>query len=166
MCSRRKRGKRKKYPFVKIGKILKRLEAEQAELYGFVEDSVWYPNERFIEEAHELCIREYGGYMGYETGIGLYKVILKEVKESEGIFGKAAVLLRRLAVRPTVFQDGNHRVAWMATVTFLNNNGKRIWTDDSEAIYTFIKEIQAYSIEQIARWLENGPQTETSNKSP
>ena len=109
MCSRRQRGKRKKYPFVKIGKILKGLEAEPAELYGFVEDSVWYPNRRFIEEAHELCIREYGGYMGYETGIVLYKVILKEVKESEGIFRKAAVLLRGLAVRPTIFQDGNHR---------------------------------------------------------
>jgi hypothetical protein len=103
MCSRRQRGKQKKYPFVKIGKRLKGLKAEPAELYGFVEDSVWYPNGRFIEEAHELCIREYGGYMGYETGIGLYKVILKEVKESEGIFRKAAVLLRRLAVRPTIF---------------------------------------------------------------
>ena len=166
MCSRRQRGKQKKYPFVKIGKRLKGLKAEPAELYGFVEDSVWYPNERFIEEAHELCIREYGGYMGYETGIGLYKVILKEVKESEGIFRKAAVLLRRLAVRPTIFQDGNHRVAWMATVTFLNNNGKTTWTDDSEAIYTFIKDVPCYSIEQIAWWLENGPQTETSHESP
>jgi hypothetical protein len=38
------------------------------------------------------------------------------VKEFEGIFRKAAVLLRRLAFRPTIFQDRNDRVAWMATV--------------------------------------------------
>jgi hypothetical protein len=68
------------------------------------------------EDREKRCLRKYGGYMGYETGIGLYKVILKEVKEFEGIFRKAAVLLRRLAFRPTIFQDRNDRVAWMATV--------------------------------------------------
>jgi hypothetical protein len=51
-------------------------------------------------------------------------------------------------------------------VTFLNNNGKTTWTDDSEAIYTFIKDVPCYSIEQIAWWLENGPKTATSHESP
>ncbi len=48
-----------KYPFKRIGRRLRKSEAELERSYGFVEGSVWYPSERFIEEAHEMMLEEY-----------------------------------------------------------------------------------------------------------
>jgi len=136
---------------------MKKLKIEPSERYGFVENSVWYPTEIFVEEAHEIMLREYGGYTGYETGIDLFKVILKKAKEIEGIYKKAAILLYEMATSPRIYKDGNHRTAIVTTETFLIMNGKKIWTENSQDIYIFIKDLLHYSIDEIAKWLENGP---------
>lgn len=149
-------GSSKKYPFKQIGKRLKELKAEPKESYGFVENSVWYPTEQFLEQMHELVLKEYGGYSGYDTGIELFQTILAEIKASEGIYMKAAVLLRRLVTNPRIYADGNHRVAQVTVETFLDENRKKMWTDDSEEICMFIKHALEYNIEQVARWLEYG----------
>ena len=151
-------GNIKKYAFKRIGERLKKLEAEPEELYGFLEDSVWYPNELFLDQIHEMVIREYGGYTGYETGIHLYKVILAGVRKVEGTYEKAATLLRKFITSPRIFQDGNHRTAQIVVETFLQKNGKQMWTDNSQEIYMFIKHAIEYDIEEIAEWLEHGPE--------
>lgn len=154
----------KKYPFKKIGESLKKLEMNPKELYGFIEDSVWYPKELFVEETHELILKEYGGYTGYETGIALFKVILKKAKEATGIYKKTAVLLREMVASSRIYQDGNHRTAIAIAETFLIMNGERIWTEDSQEIYKFIKDLLYYNLDEIAEWLENGPKKQPSNE--
>jgi prophage maintenance system killer protein len=153
-----------KYPFKRIGRRLRKLEAELEGSYGFAEGSVWYPSERFIEEAHEMVLEEYGGHAGYETGIHLYNVILGQVKATDGIYQKAAVLLRKLSTRPCIYADGNHRLALVTVETFLRKNGLRIWTKDSLEISRFIKGIMQHNIDEIAEWLRNGPKESSSNK--
>jgi len=42
-------------------------------------------------------LRRYGGYPGVKkTGKAIYGAIMKEVKETDGLFEKAAVMLSRL----------------------------------------------------------------------
>jgi prophage maintenance system killer protein len=156
----------RKHPPKKIAEKLKKLETEPEEQYGFIEESIWYPNERFIEEAHNMLLKEYGGHIGYETGINLYQVILKHIRETQGIYKKAAVLLRKLATRPCIYQDGNHRLALLTTETFLNKNNKKIWTRNSKEAYIFIKNILCYNTDEIAEWLKNGPKKRTPHKNP
>ena len=156
----------KKHPFKRIDEKLKKLETEPEERYGFIHNSTWYPNEYFIEEAHEMVIKEYGGYAGYDTGIHLLQLILTEAKRAEGIYRKAAILMRRLATRPCIYQDGNHRLALVTTETFLNKNKEQIWTNNSQEVYRFIKNILSYNIDEIAAWLENGPKKRPSSQNP
>ena len=63
------------------------------------------------------------------------------------------------------FIVGNHRLALLTTETFLNKNGRRIWTENSQETYTFNKNILQYNIDEIAKWLENGPKEGTSHKN-
>lgn len=150
--------KERKYPLKNIDKRMKRLEIEPAEKYGFVEDDVWYPSECFLEETHELVIKEYCGYGGYDVGLEPLKTILRKARKKENIYIKAAILLREI-VTTRIYEDGNHRTALLVCETFLNENDKTIWTENSQILYTFIKEILSYSIEEIAEWLQNGPKT-------
>ena len=149
-------SKEQKYPVKDIDERMKRLELDPPEKYGFVENGFWYPNERFLEETHELVIREYGGHSGYEVGFDPLKIILEKTKATEGAFLKAAILLRDI-ITVRMYRDGNHRTALLTCETFLNENGKELWTENSQTLYMFIKEILNYSIDEIAEWLENGP---------
>ena len=137
---------------------MKRLEMNPPENYCFTENDVWYPNERFLEETHDLVIKEYGGYSGYEVGVEPFQSILEKAKAADNIFLKAAVLLRGI-VTARMYVDGNHRTALLTCETFLNQNGEKIWTENSQTLYMFIKEILKYSVEEIAEWLENGSKT-------
>ena len=69
---------------------------------------------------------------------------------------KAAILLRDI-ITVRMYRDANHRTALLTCETFLNENGKELWTENSQTPYMFIKEILNYSIDEIAEWLENGP---------
>lgn len=154
----------KKYPFRRIGKKeWRRLEAEAMELFGVIEDGVWYPNERFIEEIHLMVLKETGGYEGYDTGISILKLIIDQMKETKNIYMKASILLRQLIVRPCIYDDGNHRTALITTGTFLRKNGREIYTKDMQETNRFIKDILKYSYDEVAEWLENGFQRKASN---
>lgn len=93
-----------------------------------------------------------------------YNVILGQVKATDGIYQKAAVLLRKLSTRPCIYADGNHRLALVTVETFLRKNGLRIWTKDSLEICRLIKGIMQHNIGEIAEWLRNGPKESSSNK--
>ena len=88
-------------------------------------DGVWYPSEAFVENAHEIMIERYGGHTGFERGIQVYRFLIEEIKQIEGTYLKAAMLLQGLAIR-RIFQDGNHRTAYIVTKTFLEMNDGEI----------------------------------------
>lgn len=117
---------------------------------------MWYPDDAFVVQAHDEMLKRYGGYPGFERGIGQFSLVLAEVKADRGsIYRKAAILLQRL-VNVRIFQDGNHRTAYEVTDTFLRMNGERIKTTDEQKVIRFIKDIKQYSIDQIEGWLESG----------
>jgi len=134
------------------------------EKYGFIENGVLYPSEQSIEETHYLMLKEYGGYSGYERGVGIFGTILAEARKAECLCRKAAVLLRGLATG-RIYQDGNHRTAMATAETFLLMNGKKVWTEDSQEMYRFIKDILGYDVDEAAEWLECGPKETASDKS-
>ena len=132
----------KKHPFKRIREEeWRKLKAEASELFGIVEDGIWYPNERFIEEMHTMVLKEWGGHTGYEAGIIILTPILEEVKKAKDAYVKAAILLRSLIVSPRIYGDGNHRTALITTEIFLKRNGKKIYTTNTQETYKFIKDI-------------------------
>lgn len=149
--------KKEKHPFKKISEAeWEKLEKEAKNLFGQIENGVWYPNNRFLEEVHKMVIEEMGGYTGYEAGIELFDVILEKVKGTKGIHMKASVLLRNLITSPRIYGDGNHRTAFITVVTFLEKNGKTFPNKNVQEISKFIKGIMKYDYEEIAEWLKNG----------
>jgi len=85
-------------------------------------------------------------------------------KQAEGIYKKAAIFTRKLATGPCIYQDGNCRLALVTTETFLNKKGKQVWTTNSQEAYKSIKNILPYNTDDIAAWLEHGPNEGSSNQ--
>jgi prophage maintenance system killer protein len=119
------------------------------------EGEFWYPPEGFIVEAHEIMIKRYGGYTGFEVGLSVYRLLLDEIKKVEGVYCKAALLLQGIAIG-RIFRDGNHRTAYIVTKTFLEMNNGEIKENDDSKVIKFIKDIRSYEIEQIKSWLKDG----------
>lgn len=70
------------------------------------------------------------------------------------IFGKAAALTESL-IRNHALVDGNKRTAWVACVTFLEANGRRIEAPDDEAYELVIRVAEGrVELDQIASALE------------
>lgn len=119
------------------------------------EGEIWYPPDEFLIYAHDIMIRRYGYWSGFEVGIELYHRFIEEVKNTEGIYCKAAILLSRIATS-RIFQDGHHRTAFEVTKAFLEMNKAEFKEKDDEKIIRFIKDIRTYTIEQVESWLKNG----------
>jgi len=117
---------------------------------------LWYPDEAFVIRTHEELLEKYGGYVGFERGIGQFDLVLAEVKADRGsLYRKAAILLQRM-VNGRIFQDGNHRTAFEVTDTFLRMNGEQIKIPDKQKVIRLIKSVKQYNVEQIEGWLESG----------
>jgi len=123
---------------------------------------IWYPTEAFVIKTHEIMLEKFGGYPGFDRGIEVFDVILREVKEARGIYRKAAVLLRRLATG-RIFNDGNHRTAFEVTFTFLQLNHTKMKVKNAQKIIKFIKNILFYNIDEIEAWLRNGQVPQEAN---
>lgn len=116
----------------------------------------WYPDRALVIQFHDEMIEEFGGRLGFERGIEVYDVVVKEVKAIHGsLFTKAAVFLK-LMVNARIFHDGNHRTAFETVAVFLDENGAEIRTTNQQEIIRFIKDIKTYSIKEIEVWLRNG----------
>ena len=120
-----------------------------------VDGEVWYPPDWFLVEVHDVMIRRIGGWTGFEVGLEPYQHILEEAEKAEGIYRKAAILLKSIATS-RMFQDGHHRTAYIVTKTFLEKNDAEFKEKDEQNIIRFIKDIRAHSIEEIESWLRNG----------
>ena len=119
------------------------------------EGEFWYPPEDFLVQAHEIMIKRYGGYTGFEVGLSVYRHLLDEIRKAEGVYLKAALLLQGIAIG-RIFQDGNHRTAYVVTKTFLEMNDAEIKEKDDLKVIKFIKDIRNYEINQVESWLRDG----------
>ena len=119
------------------------------------EGEVWYPPDEFLIYAHAIMIERYGYWSGFEVGIGPYHHFVEEMKKAEGIYHKAAILLKRIATS-RIFQDGHHRTAFEVTKAFLEVNGAEFKEKDEQKIIKFIKDVRKYSIEETESWLKDG----------
>jgi len=99
---------------------------------------IWYPTKTFVIKTHKIMLEKFGGRPGFDRGIEVFDVILREVKKTRGIYRKAAVLLRRLATG-RIFDDGNHRTAFEVTFTFLQLNDAEMKVQNAQKIIRFIK---------------------------
>ncbi|MGA3060199.1 MAG: hypothetical protein ABSD92_07490 [Candidatus Bathyarchaeia archaeon] len=133
--------------------LKKPIEIPESEEVG--ENEVWYPPDWFVVRMNEIMIHRYGGYCGFEVGIEPYHHFIEEIKNAEGIYRKASILLKRIATS-RIFQDGHHRTAYIVTKTFLEKNDAIFKEKDESKIISFIKDIRNYDIEQIEGWLQNG----------
>ncbi len=102
------------------------------------EGEIWYPPDGFLIRAHDIMIECYGYWSGFELGIEPYHNIIKEAEEVEGLYLKAAILLKGI-VTTRIFQDGHHRTAFEVTKTFLEMNGAEFKEKDELKIIKFIK---------------------------
>jgi len=127
------------------------------------QEETWYPNEEFVLKIHEIMLKKYGGWPGFERGMNVFQNIITEMKAARGNYRKAAILLRGI-VTGRIFKDGNHRTAQALTETFLEMNNTPMKTQDSKQITKFIKNILHYNIDEIEKWLEHGT-TKGSNES-
>jgi death-on-curing family protein len=119
------------------------------------EGKIWYPSDDFLIFAHDIIIECYGYWSGFELGIEPYHHIINETEEVEGIYRKAAILIKGIATI-RIFQDGHHRTAFEVTKTFLEMNGAEFNEKDDLKIIKFMKGIRKFDIEQIEGWLKNG----------
>ena len=118
-------------------------------------DEVWYPSDSFLEQIHNIMINRYGGYTGYELGLEPYHQIIQQVKKTEGIYRKGAILLKEI-VTTRIFQDGHHRTAYIIVKTFLEKNDAAFKEKDEQKIIRFIKDIRTHNIDEIEGWLRDG----------
>ena len=119
------------------------------------EGKIWYPSDDFLIFAHDIIIECYGYWSGFELGIEPYHHIINETEEVEGVYRKAAILIKGIATT-RIFQDGHHRTAFEVTKTFLEMNGAEFNEKDELKIIKFMKGIRKFDIEQIEGWLKNG----------
>ena len=122
--------------------------------YEIVEGKVWYPPDEFLVKAHDIMIKRYGGWTGFETGLKPYHKLIEEAKRAKGVYRKAAILLRGIATS-RIFQDGHHRTAFIVTKTFLEVNDVKPMQKSDPEIIKFIKDIRQHNIDEIESWLKN-----------
>jgi len=59
---------------------------------------MWYPDKDFVVWVHEVMLERFGGYSGFERGLGCFDMIVAKAKTARGLYRKAAVLLREMIV--------------------------------------------------------------------
>jgi death-on-curing protein len=126
---------------------------------------------------HADQIERYGGSEGIRD-FGLLESALYRPQTGyyTDLIEEAAALWESLAQNHP-FIDGNKRLAFAATYTFLAINGARL-TADAQETYAFISALyegNRFSFEELNRWLrthvtvlppEKGPETETNDDEP
>ena len=112
-----------------------------------------------IEEAaaiHDALIHEFGGAPGIRDRGALASALMRpQLGYYEDLIQEAAALMESLANNHP-FVDGNKRVAFAVTDTFLRMNGSFIDCDSDET-YTFFMglfEANTFRYAELAAWLD------------
>ena len=120
-----------------------------------------YPTLREVLAIHEELISEFGGSSGLRDPAALESALMRpQLGYYERLAEEAAALMESLANNHP-FVDGNKRVAFFVTDTFLRMNGRFIDCED-EAAYAFFMELFAqgrFRMEELVVWLEKHVRT-------
>ena len=104
---------------------------------------------------HAELIKTFGGMDGIRDQPALESALLRpQIGYYDGLIQEAAALMESLANNHP-FLDGNKRVAFFATDTFLRINGHYIDCDDEEA-YAFFMELfdtNSFRFTELEQWL-------------
>ena len=115
-----------------------------------------YPSVATIIAIHEILINETGGAHGLRDYGALESAILRpQIGYYDSIIEEAAALLESLAVNHP-FVDGNKRVAFASSDTFLRMNGHFIGCDSDGAYAFFMRlfETHSFRFAELKAWLE------------
>ena len=108
-----------------------------------------------VIEIHKILISEFGGSDGLRDSGSLESAVARpQTGYYANIIEKASALMESLAVNHP-FIDGNKRVAFFATDTFLRINGYYIDCDNEQANSYFMKlfETNTFKFKLLLEWL-------------
>ena len=115
-----------------------------------------FPTLREVLVMHEELIRRFGGSSNLRDPAALESALMRpQMGYYNSLIEEAAALMESLANNHS-FIDGNKRVAFFVTDTFLRMNGRFI-DCESESAYAFfmtVFEEGRFRMEELAGWLE------------
>ena len=104
---------------------------------------------------HQKLIEEFGGSPGLRDKGALESALMRpQIGYYQDIIEESAAFMESLAMNHP-FVDGNKRIAFFATDTFLRVNGYYIDCDNEETYDYFIKlfELNAFRFDNLVEWL-------------
>ncbi|UCH27087.1 MAG: type II toxin-antitoxin system death-on-curing family toxin [Trueperaceae bacterium] len=116
-----------------------------------------YPTLNEVIAIHEALVTEFGGASGIRDMGALEAALMRpQLGYYQNLVDEAAALMESLGNNHP-FIDGNKRVAFFVTDTFLRMNGRVIECDSDEA-YAFLMglfEERNFRFQALKRWLED-----------
>ena len=115
-----------------------------------------FPTIEEILSIHEDQIAQFGGSLGLRDAGALESALMRpQMGYYDGLIQEAAALMESLAMNHP-FVDGNKRVAFFTTATFVRLNGHFIDCDSREAYDHFMAlfETNSFRFAELADWLE------------
>lgn len=116
-----------------------------------------FPTFQEVTAVHKILIDEFGGSHGIRDKAALESALIRpQLGYYEKITEEAAALLESLANNHP-FVDGNKRVAFFVTDTFLRMNGYYIECDNEETYVVFMQMFSEnnFRFDQLLQWLES-----------
>ena len=116
-----------------------------------------FPTPAAIIEVHDTIEDEYDiKYTGARVAAPRLELreILEDVNEFDGVYFRAAALLRGL-ITAHIFEDGNKRTARAVTVLYLEEHNLKP-ADRDETVERVLRRIGRFDMLELAEWLETG----------
>ena len=114
-----------------------------------------FPNIDEVVDIHDDLLVRFGGEPGLRDLGALESALMRpQIGYYDGIIAEAAALMESLAMNHP-FVDGNKRVAFFVTDTFLRMNGQYIACDNREAYDYFMGlfDTNTFRFAELAAWL-------------
>ncbi len=114
-----------------------------------------FPNIDEVVDIHDDLLVRFGGEPGLRDLGALESALMRpQIGYYDGIIEEAAALMESLAMNHP-FVDGNKRVAFFVTDTFLRMNGQYIDCDSREAYDFFMGlfDTNTFRFAELAAWL-------------
>ena len=114
-----------------------------------------FPTTRLAIEIHDDQITQFGGEFGLRDAGALESALARpQIGYYDGIIEDAAALMESLAINHP-FVDGNKRVAFFVTDTFLRMNGHFVDCDSIEAYDHFMHlfDTNSFRFVELVAWL-------------
>ena len=124
-----------------------------------------FPSVAQVIAMHAELIKTFGGMYGIRDQAALESALLRpQIGYYDGLIQEAAALMESLANNHP-FVDGNKRVAFFATDTFLRINGHYIDCDDEEAYAFFMElfETNSFRFTELEQWLDEHVRPESDS---